>query len=60
MAFTIRSAEGKIVAIETDYGNAEEYLMFLNEVAVIEDADPYVLSETTDADRVELEMMETQ
>ena len=58
MGFAIRAAEGHIVAIEEDYGNAEEYKMFLNEVAEIEGAEPYVLSKATQADHDELALQE--
>ncbi len=58
MGFTIRAAEGHIVAIEEDYGNAEEYKMFLNEMAELEGADPYMLSKATQADIVELALQE--
>lgn len=58
MAYTIKTAEGAVVAIEEDYGNAEELRMFLNEVAEIEGADPYTLNETTQADRDELALQE--
>lgn len=58
MAFTIKTAEGAVVAIEVDYGNAEELRAFLNEVAEIEGAEPYTLNETTQADRDELALQE--
>lgn len=54
MGFAIRAAEGYIVAIEADYGNAEELRMFLNDVAELEGADPYTLHEATQADYDEL------
>lgn len=58
MGFAIRAAEGHIVAIEEDYGNAEEYKMFLNEVAEMEGSGQYTLNETTQADRDELALQD--
>jgi hypothetical protein len=58
MGYTIRSAEGRIVAIEEDLGNAEEYRMFLNEVAEMEGAGQYTLREATQADVDELAAQE--
>jgi len=58
MGFAIRAAEGHIVAIEEDYGNAEEYKMFLDEMAEMEDAEPYTLTEATQADYDELKLQE--
>ena len=54
MSFTIKTAEGEVVAIEEDYGNAEELRMFLNEVAEADGAEPYTLTETTKTDIVML------
>ncbi len=56
MGFTIRAAEGHIVAIEEDLGNAEEYRMFLNEVAELFGDKPYTLREATQADYDELKL----
>lgn len=56
MAYTIRAAEGHIVAIEEDYGNAEEYKMFLNEVAEMEGGGQYTLAATQPGDAEELAM----
>ena len=53
MSFTIKTAENKVVAIEEDYGIAEELIMFLNEVADVAGASHYTLAETTDADIAE-------
>ena len=50
MAFTIFSAKGEVVVIEEDYGNAEEYKMFLNEVAEIAGDGLYTIAEATAAD----------
>jgi len=58
MAYAIYTAEGHIVAIEEDYGNAEEYKMFLNEVAEMEGAGRYILREATQADYDELKLQE--
>lgn len=58
MAWTIKTAEGAVVAIEVDYGNAEELRAFLNEVADITDEGHYTLTETTQADRDELALQE--
>lgn len=58
MAWTIKNAEGAVIAIEVDYGNAEELRMFLNEVADITDEGHYTLNETTQADRDELALQE--
>jgi hypothetical protein len=54
MAWTIKNAEGSVVAIEVDLGNAEELRMFLNEVADITGEGHYTLNETTQADRDEV------
>ncbi len=59
MGFTIRAAEGHIVAIEADYGNAEELKAFLNDVADLEDAGHYTLAEATQADYDELEVQKS-
>ena len=56
MGFAIRAAEGYIVAIEEDYGNAEELKAFLNDVADLEGAGHYTLAEATQADHDELEV----
>jgi hypothetical protein len=58
MAWTIKTAEGAVVAIEVDLGNAEELRAFLNEVADIVDEGHYTLNETTQADRDELALQE--
>jgi hypothetical protein len=51
--WTIKTAENVIFDIIADYGNAEECIMFLNEVADIDNSGYYVLTETTDADVAE-------
>jgi hypothetical protein len=60
MSFTIKTAENVVVTIEDDLGNAEELNMFLNEVAEIDGAGEYVITETTDADRAELAAQEAE
>jgi hypothetical protein len=62
MSFTIKTAEGIVVTIEDDYGNAAEYTMFLNEVSEIEGegAGEYTITKTTNADRVELAAQEAE
>jgi hypothetical protein len=59
MGFAIRAAEGYIVAIEADYGNAEELKAFLNDVADLEGAGHYTLAEATQADYDELEVQKS-
>lgn len=58
MTLTIKTAEGTVVDIEEDLGNAEEYTMFLNEVAEITGDGEHVITETTDGDRAELAAQE--
>jgi hypothetical protein len=53
MGFVIRAAEGCIVSIEEDLGNAEELKMFLNDL-IMEGAAQYTLKEATQADHDEL------
>lgn len=57
-AWTIKNAEGKVIVIDEDLGNAEEYTMFLNEVAEIDNSGEYVITEATAADHVELAQQE--
>lgn len=58
MAFTIKDAEGRVAAIEEDYGNAEELKSFLDDVAELDGSGAYVLTETIQADRDELAAQE--
>jgi hypothetical protein len=51
--YTIKTAENAIVDIVEDYAGAEEYVMFLNEVADIDGSGHYVVTETTEADVTE-------
>jgi hypothetical protein len=51
--YTIKTAENAIVDIVEDHAGAEEYVMFLNEVADIDGSGHYVVTETTEADVAE-------
>lgn len=58
MGYAIRDAEGNIVSIEQDLGNAQELKMFLDEVADMEGAGAYTLHEATQTDHDELALQE--
>jgi hypothetical protein len=58
--WSIKTAENEIVDIVADYGGAEEYVMFLNEVADIDGSNHYVVTETTEADVTELALQEQE
>jgi hypothetical protein len=57
--WTIKNAENEVVTIDTDYDDAVELQMFLNEVADISGAGANTISETTQSDIDELSAQET-
>ena len=57
-SWTIKTAEATVFSIDENYDAAVECMTFLNDVADIDGSDHYVITETTDADHVELALQE--